>query len=255
MAAKLCFTEIMDRLSLIILQICMVWLIVLPGFQTAAADMPSSKRSRAAVAAVKATLEADLEARSLKLGAPVYLVITKVPAELTAYVEGEDGRFVAYRTWPVCSASGTLGPKKKEGDAQAPEGFYRVTPGAMNPNSSYHLSFNLGYPNARDRALGYTGSALMVHGNCVSIGCYAMTDPVIEQIWTLMQSAFENGQSAVDVHIYPFEMTAANLQAQAGNPNGAFWRSLAPAWAHFEATETVPRVRQKNGVYSLVPDQ
>ena len=123
----------------------------------------------------------------------------------------------------------------------------------MNASSDYHLAFNLGFPNTFDRAQGRTGSYLMVHGDCVSIGCYAMTDEAIEEIWTLMQSAMEEGQKSVPVHIYPFPMTAANLQRYAGNENAAFWRSLAPAWEAFETTGHVPAVRVSGGSYEVVP--
>jgi len=213
---------------------------------------PSSRRSDAAYTSQKPQLERDLAAAGLALGSPVYLRITKQPAELTAYVADADGAFRAFRSWPVCSVSGGLGPKIREGDGQAPEGFYKVAPAQMNPASSYHLSFNLGYPNAFDRANGRTGSFLMVHGSCVSIGCFAMTDPVIEEIWTLMQAAFEGGQKAVDVHVFPFAMTEENLAAQWGSAHLPFWTSLAPAWVQFEETARVPKVKVSGKAYQVL---
>jgi len=212
---------------------------------------PSSRRSDAAYAAQTPQLERDLAAAGLELGSPVYLRITKQPPELTAYVADASGAFRAFRTWPVCSVSGGLGPKLREGDGQAPEGFYAVNSAQMNPSSSYHLSFNLGYPNAFDRANDRTGSFLMVHGSCVSIGCFAMTDPVIEEVWTLMQAAFEGGQSSVDVHIFPFPMTDENLTAQWGSAHLPFWTSLAPAWTQFDATARVPKVTVSGKVYQV----
>lgn len=216
-----------------------------------AATVPSSARSDRAYADTKPGLERDLEAKGLHLGSPVYLRLTKEPAELTAYVQASDGTFKAFRSWPVCSVSGGLGPKLREGDGQAPEGFYKVTPAQMNPASSYHLSFNLGYPNAFDRANGRTGSFLMVHGACVSIGCFAMTDEGIEEIWTLMQAAFEGGQTSVDVHIFPFPLTPANLKAHAADPNAAFWGELAPAWSAFEKDGRVPEISVRGKVYEV----
>jgi murein L,D-transpeptidase YafK len=207
-----------------------------------AGTVPTTLRSERAYADTKPQIEADLAAKGLALGSPVYLRLTKAPAQLTAYVQGTDGKYEAFRTWPVCSVSGGLGPKLREGDGQAPEGFYTIQPTQMNPSSSYHLSLNLGFPNAYDRANGRTGSFLMVHGSCVSIGCFAMTDPVIEEIWTLMQAAFENGQTSVPVHIFPFPMTEANLKTHATDPNAAFWREIAPAWTTFETTRKVPAV-------------
>jgi murein L,D-transpeptidase YafK len=220
-----------------------------------AESVPSTRRSKAAVTATTPQLKRDLEAAGLKLGSPVYLRITKEPAELTAYVQADDGTFERFRSWPVCSVSGGLGPKTKEGDGQAPEGFYRVRPSQMNPSSSYHLSFNLGYPNTFDRANKRTGSFLMVHGNCVSIGCFAMTDPVIEEIWTLMQAAFEGGQTSVQVHIFPFPMTKANLEAYKTSKHSAFWKSLAPAWTQFEETGRVPRVSVSGKTYRVLTTQ
>ncbi|PKP82925.1 MAG: 2-dehydro-3-deoxyphosphooctonate aldolase [Alphaproteobacteria bacterium HGW-Alphaproteobacteria-18] len=217
-----------------------------------AADVPETARSQAAYAAQKAPLKAALAEKGLALGSPVFLQITKAPAELTAYVQDAEGRFQPFRTWPVCSVSGGLGPKMREGDLQAPEGFYKVKARQMNPASSYHLSFNLGYPNAFDRANDRTGSFLMVHGSCVSIGCFAMTDPVIEEVWTLMQAAFEGGQSAVDVHIFPFPMTPANLAAHAGSEHAAFWTDLKPVWDGFEATRKVPDIKVSGKAYQVL---
>lgn len=216
-------------------------------------DVRETPRSRAVVEAHTAELSEALAEQGAHLGAPVYLRLTKEPAVLTAYVADADGVYEPFRSWPVCAFSGDLGPKLAEGDMQAPEGFYSVAPGQMNAGSDYHLAFNLGYPNAFDRAHDRTGSYLMVHGDCVSVGCYAMTDEAIEEIWTLMQAAMGEGQKAVPVHIYPFPMTAANLQRHAGDPNAAFWRSLAPAWEDFEETGHVPEVRVTGGKYEIVP--
>jgi murein L,D-transpeptidase YafK len=220
-------------------------------FALAGADVPETSRSRAAVDRTEARLVQQLQAKGMSLDAAMFVQITKTPAQLTVFKQSSGGAYSAFRSWPICAFSGGLGPKKKQGDGKSPEGFYSVAPGAMNPASSYHLSFNLGYPNAHDRARGYTGDYLMVHGNCVSIGCYAMTDDGIDEIWTLMRGAFEGGQARVPVHIFPFEMTAANLQRHAGRPESEFWRTLAPAWAEFEATGQVPRITGASGTYRV----
>lgn len=216
---------------------------------TALADMPTSRRSNAVYERKAPQMRADMEAAGFTFGAPVYLRITKIPAQLTAYVQRSDGTYAAFRTWNICSYSGGLGPKYRQGDGKSPEGVYSLPARAMNPASSYHLSFNLGYPNARDRALGLTGNYLMVHGDCVSIGCYAMTDAGIEEIWTLIQAAFEGGQREVPVHIFPFEMSAANLMAHSGDPELPFWRELSAIWMAFEGSARPPTVIQKNGHY------
>lgn len=245
------------RPNLIALLLAALAFLCLPALLAVAeaGAVPSTQRSEAAYASLKPQLEQALKAKGLKLGSPVYLRLTKEPAELTAYVSDEDGAFKPFRTWPVCSVSGTPGPKLREGDGQAPEGFYTVKPAQMNPVSGYHLSFNLGYPNAFDRANGRTGSFLMVHGSCVSIGCFAMTDGVIEEIWTLMQAAYEEGQTSVDVHVFPFPMTQENLAAQRGSEHLPFWLSLAPAWTQFGQTARVPRLEVSGKAYQVLGAQ
>ena len=104
-------------------------------------------------------------------------------------------RFERFATYPICRWSGRLGPKFREGDRQAPEGFYTVDAEQLNPNSRMHRSFNLGFPNAYDQAHGRTGSFLMVHGGCASIGCYAVTDPAVDEIWRMVTAALEQGQA------------------------------------------------------------
>lgn len=161
---------------------------------------------------------------------------------LETWKRGSDGQFHLDRTFPICTWSGALGPKLREGDGQSPEGFYFVRPSSLNPNSSYHLSFNLGFPNAYDRAHDRTGSFLMVHGECVSIGCYAMTNDGIDQIYADVEAAFAGGQAFVRVHIFPFEMSADNLEAYGESPNYAFWANLKTGWDWFEENRVPPNV-------------
>ncbi len=217
----------------------------------AVAEVPSTARSRAAVDRARPEVEAALVEQGLRLGAPVFLRILKVERSLEAWVLADSGRYELFRAWPVCTFSGSLGPKTKEGDLQAPEGFYFVPPGRMNPASSFHLSFDLGYPNAFDRAHGRTGKYLMVHGACVSIGCYAMTDPVIEQLWVLMDAAFRQGQAFVRAHVFPFAMTEENLAAHADTAHADFWAQLAVGWAAFEKTGVPPNVEVAGGRYVI----
>jgi murein L,D-transpeptidase YafK len=215
-----------------------------PAFAAPPADIA---RSRAAQARVAPRLGREMDAAGLRLGAPVFLRITKQPAELELWVEQSvGGAFVKFRTYPICAFSGAPGPKLRVGDGQAPEGFYAVGPGRMNPASAYHLSFDLGYPNAYDRALGRTGSALMVHGNCVSIGCYAMGDAAIEEIWTAMAAAFRAGQAFVRVHAFPYRMDAPALSDPRNQP---FWANLKQGWDRFEQTKRPPDVSVTGGRY------
>ena len=146
------------------------------------------------------------------------------------------------KTYPICRWSGDLGPKKKEGDRQAPEGFYAITRGQINPNSNYYLAFNTGFPNAFDRAHGYTGSELMVHGDCSSRGCYAMTDEQIQEIYALARESFYGGQKEFQFQAFPFRMTALNMAKHRNNPNFAFWKEIKEGYDDFEATHQEPKV-------------
>jgi murein L,D-transpeptidase YafK len=197
--------------------------------------VPSSERSRAAVARVEPRLKQALAKQGLELGAPVFIRIFKQPAVLELWIE-KTNSFHLFRTYPICAFSGALGPKLKEGDRQAPEGFYFVRPEQMNPNSRYHLSFNLGYPNAFDRHHGRTGSALMVHGECASIGCYAMGNDAIEEIWTICTRAMENGQPFFRVHCFRFPLTPDNLKRHSKSSWREFWQEIKPIYDRFEET-------------------
>jgi murein L,D-transpeptidase YafK len=194
-----------------------------------------------------------MAARGTHAGAPIVMRIYKLEAELEVWKRARGGRYVHLKTFPICRWSGQLGPKTRQGDRQAPEGFYTVTQKSMNPNSAYHLSFDLGYPNAFDRARGGTGSALMVHGACSSMGCYAMTDPAISEIYALAREAFKGGQRAIQVQAYPFRMTARAMARHRSDPNIAFWRQLKEGSDRFEATGDEPVVTVTAGRYVFPP--
>ncbi len=186
-------------------------------------------------------LPGRLAAQGAKLGDPVFVRIFKREFELEVWLK-HGGRFERFATYPICMWSGGLGPKEREGDHQAPEGFYTVDSSALNPNSKYHRSFNLGFPNAFDRAHGRTGSLLMVHGDCRSIGCYAMTDPVVGEIWTLITSALQAGQKRFQVQVFPFRMTDANMGWHARAPEAPFWQQLKEGHDLFLQTKLPPEV-------------
>jgi murein L,D-transpeptidase YafK len=153
-----------------------------------------------------------------------------------------DGQYALLKTYPMCRWSGQLGPKKREGDMQVPEGFYTIAPGQMNPNSHYYLSFNVGYPNAYDRAYERTGGNVMVHGVCSSAGCFSMTDEQINDIYAIARDAFRGGQREIQLQSYPFHMTAENLAKYRLDPNVDFWKELKNGSDHFEVTKTEPSV-------------
>lgn len=183
-----------------------------------------------------------LSQKDMAPSSPMLVRIFKQESELEVWKATSDGSFALLKTYPICRWSGELGPKVRMGDRQAPEGFYTITPGQMNPNSSYYLSFNLGFPNAYDRAYERTGEFLMVHGDCSSAGCYAMTDEQISEIFSLARESFAGGQRAFQVQAYPFRMTPKNLARHRNNPNMAFWRNLKQGYDHFEVTRQEPKV-------------
>ncbi len=200
--------------------------------------------------AVVAQVKIDFEQRKLTPGTPVYLRIFKQSAIMQMWLRDDiSGKYALYKTYPICKFSGTLGPKLIEGDKQSPEGFYVVEPQWMNPNSQYHLAFNIQYPNAYDRSYGRTGSHIMVHGDCKSIGCYAMTDSQIEEIYAIVELAHESGQRSVPIDIFPFHMTEENLIAHINSPWYPFWRNLQQGYLLFEENRQPPIASVANGQY------
>lgn len=195
-------------------------------------------------------LEQRLAAKSMTLGMPVFMRIFKQEFEVELWMKRGD-RFALFATYPICNFSGDLGPKLREGDHQSPEGFYTVDAKALNPNSRWHKSFNLGFPNAFDRAHERTGSFLMVHGGCSSVGCYAMTDPVIDEIWRLITAAFNGGQPRFQAQVLPFRMTDVALAQRSDAPWSPFWHDLKAGYDAFETTGLPPRVHVCKGRYQF----
>jgi murein L,D-transpeptidase YafK len=191
---------------------------------------------------VSPKLIAAMVEKDMDLQSPMLVRLFKQEAELEVWKQDRTGRFALLKTYPICRWSGDLGPKVREGDRQAPEGFYAITPGQMNPQSAYYLSFNTGYPNAYDRSLGHTGSELMVHGDCSSRGCYAMTDEQIAEIYSLGRESFFGGQKSFQFQAYPFRMTPINMAKHRNNPNMPFWKMIKEGYDHFEVTRQEPKV-------------
>ena len=185
---------------------------------------------------------AELDAKSMSAHSAILLRIFKEESELEVWKENNTGRFELLRTYPICRWSGELGPKIKVGDRQAPEGFYTITPALMNPNSSYYLAINTGFPNAYDKANGSTGAFLMIHGDCASVGCYAMTDEQIADIYALARDSFLGGQNSFQIQAYPFRMTPMNIAKHRDSPHVEFWKMLKQGYDHFEVTHHAPKV-------------
>jgi murein L,D-transpeptidase YafK len=184
----------------------------------------------------------EIENKNMAKESPILVRIFKQESELEVWKEDKNGQFALLKTYPICRWSGELGPKIKQGDRQAPEGFYTITPGLMNPNSSQYLAINTGFPNAYDRANGRTGSFLMIHGGCSSAGCYAMTDEQMGEIYALAREAFFGGQTSFQLQAYPFRMTPLNMARHRNSPHMAFWTMLKEGHDHFEVTRLEPRV-------------
>lgn len=190
-----------------------------------------------------------MSTQGMSPGDPILMRAYKKEAEIELWKRGADGRYALLKTYPMCRWSGQLGPKTREGDRQAPEGFYAITPASMNPNSSLYLSFDLGFPNAYDRSLGRTGTHLMVHGSCSSQGCFAMTDEAISELYAVVREAFAAGQRAVQFQSYPFRMTPENLARHRQDLNLAFWRNIKEGADRFEVTKVEPVVDVAGGRY------
>jgi murein L,D-transpeptidase YafK len=213
--------------------------IALAGCDT---DGTSPVMSARAMQPLSSETVALLEKKDMPKESPILVRIFKEEAEMEIWKQNATGRFALLKTYPICRWSGELGPKIKEGDRQAPEGFYTITPGQMNPNSNYYLSFNIGFPNAYDRANERTGAFLMVHGDCSSSGCYAMTDQQMGEIYAFGRESFFGGQKSFQVQAYPFRMTALNLARHRNNPAMPFWRMIKEGSDHFEVTGQEPKV-------------
>ncbi len=173
---------------------------------------------------------------------PILIRVFKEESELEVWKTTSKGTYALVKTYPICRWSGELGPKVKIGDRQTPEGFYTITPGLLNPNSSYYLAINTGFPNAFDKSYGRTGEFLMIHGDCSSAGCYAMTDEQIAEIYALARDALAGGQRSFQIQAMPFRMTPENMARHRNNPNMAFWRNLKQGYDHFEVTHLEPKV-------------
>lgn len=211
--------------------------------------LPSSARLSKVKFERKEKIKRAVKTAGLSWGSSVFIRIFKTEKQLELWIK-DGSKYRLYKTYPICTfGSGGLGPKLKEGDGKAPEGFYYVKPKQMNPYSTFHLSFNLGYPNAYDRAHGRTGSALMVHGSCVSIGCYAVTDPRIEEIYLITEAALRHEQAFFRVHIFPFRLKPLALKLVKNAQWYEFWQNLKTGYDYFEKHKLPPNVRVRNKMY------
>jgi len=227
----------------------LAFIFVISSIIMAECEIPSSELSRSVSSRLRPKLEEELSEKGLMYGAPIFLRIFKYSRELELWLKKGE-KYQLFKTYRICTyGRGGLGPKLRQGDNRAPEGFYFVTPRRMNPYSKYHLSFNLGYPNKYDRSWKRTGSALMVHGNCVSIGCFAMTDLIIEEIYSLAEASLRKGQKYFRVHIFPFRMTEEKMEKYGDSRWFSFWENLKEGYEFFETRKVPPNVEVINKRY------
>jgi len=235
-AGSLCLSRIGPLWRALMASAAISAAVALTGCQTDGVDVAKAMRP------LSPQMVALIEQKGMSKESPILARIFKEDSELEIWKQDRNGRFALLKTYPICRWSGELGPKVKQGDRQAPEGFYTITPGQMNPNSAYYLSFNIGYPNAFDRAHGRTGAHLMVHGDCSSAGCYAMTDEQISEIYSLARESFFGGQHSFQIQAYPFRMTPMNMAKHRNSPHFAFWKMLKQGYDHFEVSRLEPKV-------------
>jgi murein L,D-transpeptidase YafK len=236
--------------------LCAAWIVLSPfsaaagpfSRQDALPALPTTPEADRIMTQAEPRVRKELARKGLRIGQPVFMRIFKLSKQLELWLYSR-GQFRLFKTYPICNYSGYVGPKLAEGDWQSPEGFYTVSAEQMNPESRFHLSFNIGYPNRYDTERSCTGSAIMVHGNCVSQGCFAMGNEQIEEIYLLAYQAFLQGQEQFSIHIFPFRMTRENLVKYRYSPWYDFWSNLAAGYNAFEQTRQVPTISIAGGRY------
>lgn len=215
-------------------------------------SVPDRKDPRRGLVAQTPTIIAASDSVGSNHSAPVLIRVFKEEKVLELWKRTKHGTYALVKDYSICNHSGTLGPKRRQGDLQTPEGFYDVTPRQMNPFSSQYLSFNTGYPNAFDRAHGRTGGDVMVHGGCSSAGCVAIEDAPMAELYAVVRDAIRHGQSRVQLQAYPFRMTESNMSRHASNPNIQFWRDLKVGYDQFERTRQEVAWSVRSGRYQVV---
>lgn len=210
----------------------------------------------------KSDLETLFKAKGSALGNAVFIRIFKQTdknpqfGELEVWGQKTNSKeYSLVQSYQICYYSGGLGSKHKQGDGKTPEGCYSITAQSLNQYSTFHRSCNIGYPNVYERSCGYTGSAIMIHGNCVSIGCIAMTDERIEPIWTTLVAALHSGHKTINIHIFPFPLTQENLEAHQSHKDYSTWKTLQQIYLAFETNHIPPTVKTGKSGYSLTKTQ
>lgn len=215
--------------------------------------IPTSQKSQKIANKLAPQLQKQFAKKKLTWGNPLYVRVFKKSKKLEVWVQ-DNSKFKLFKTYDIYNFSGDIGPKVKQGDKQSPEGFYKITSRQLNPWSSYHLSFNVGYPNSFDIQHQRTGGAIMVHGGKGSSGCFAMLDPQIEEIYTLVAAALKNGQEEIQMDIYPFRMTGRNMRKYSKHAKGewkSFWKDLKVGYDFFRRHKHPAPMMVENKRYVL----
>ncbi|MEL6374907.1 MAG: L,D-transpeptidase family protein [Pseudomonadota bacterium] len=189
-----------------------------------------------------------LKAKKLKLGRAIFVRVFKAESELEIWMR-KGKRYTLLDVYPICQWSGTIGPKIVEGDRQSPEGIYTVKWRQTRRVGKWPKMFNIGYPNRFDRDMQRTGSYILVHGGCSSVGCFAMTDDAAAELHRLGRAALRTEQRRFQVQVFPFRMTDKNMARYKDHRWHDFWSNLRQAYDHFERTKVPPRVSVCAGRY------
>ena len=215
-----------------------------------AAQIPDSKLASDVRTVIWPRMEKELKTGGFKTGNAIFIRIFKEEHLLEIWIKDHD-KYRLFKTYPVCYFSGGPGTKTRMNDGKSPEGFYTIAPRQLNPVSHYHLAINIGYPNQLEKIKGYTGSDIMIHGQCVSIGCYAMTDPLIEEIYTLVYKTFEAGYTVIPLHIFPFKPNTDHMKRYAGSGEFNYWSNIKTGYDLFERKRIPPAVSVVNKRYAF----
>ncbi len=212
-------------------------------------EPPVTARTREIELRVRPRLARGLASAGARLGAPLYIRVLKEGGEVEVWAAGRDGAYIRFQTYRLCGAAQALGPRRRIGDQQAPEGFYLLTPGRMDASARAYLSLALNYPNGLDTARRWTGAPAAFAGRCAAAAGLGLTDPAVEELWALASAAFRAGQRAIPVHIFPFALTSRALRRPAPETLTRFWAELEPAWRLFEAERKPPATGVRGGRY------
>lgn len=216
--------------------------------------VPTTARARIITKNTGERLRGELEELGLVLGDPVHLRIFKEESELELWMKSaREPHYVLFKVFRLTHCAGKPGPKLREGDGQAPEGFYVASPASMRPETKHHLGIDLGFPNHYDKYHGFTGSDLMVHGGANAAGAYALSPKDMEEVYTLAEAGLEDGQKRLRISVLPFRMTDKRMD-RAWKENSSsldFWVNLKEGYDFFENVRLPPQVDIKSGRYTF----